>query len=200
MKENKLETMGDRLRWARERAGYNSARQAAIKNGWKPSSYAAHENGQNDYGAEMAKLYGRLFKRSPGWLLTGMGDAGQRKTRLVGEVGAGAQVIPIGDPSEEEVDLPPGASVRAVGVIIKGDSMAPRYFPGEKLFYVRDDESPSDLIGKECVVQLKDGRMLVKILRKGSKPRLFNLESWNAPVMKDQAIEWASPVRWTERA
>jgi phage repressor protein C with HTH and peptisase S24 domain len=191
--------MGDRLRWARERAGYSSARQAALKNGWKPSSYAAHENGQNDFGAEMAKLYGRLFKRSPGWLLTGQGDSGARKTRMVGKVGAGSQVYPIDDPSEEEIDLPPGASIKAVGVKVEGDSMAPRYFPGEILFYVRNGDSPSDLVGKECVIQLKDGRMLVKVLRKGSKPRMFNLESLNAPTMRDQAVEWAAPVKWTQR-
>jgi phage repressor protein C with HTH and peptisase S24 domain len=154
---------------------------------------------KTDFDPEMAKLYGRIFKRSPGWLLTGQGDTGPRKTRLVGKVGAGAQVVPIGDPTEEEIDLPPGASVRAVGVRVEGDSMHPRYFPGEKLFYLREDTPPAELVGKECVVQLKDGRMMVKILRKGSKPRLFNLESWNAPTMRDQAVEWAAAVRWTER-
>jgi phage repressor protein C with HTH and peptisase S24 domain len=194
-----METMGDRLRWARQKAGYPSARQAAIKHGWTGSTYAAHENGQNEFDERTAKLYGKVFRRSPGWLLTGVGDSGVRKTSLVGRVGAGAEIIPIDQDESEEIDLPPGASPAAVAVRIEGDSMAPRYFPGEKLFYVRDDVSPSELVGKECVVRLKDGRMLVKILRKGSKPRSFNLESWNAPTMKDQAIEWAAAVRWTER-
>lgn len=193
------ETMGDRLKWAREQAGFKSARSAALKFQWKPSTYSAHENGQNDYNEQDAIKYGAKFKRSPGWLLTGMGDPGARKTKLLGKVGAGAAVEPLEPPDGEEVDLAPGAPLNAAAVKVDGNSMYPRYFDGEKLFYVRDGSPPSEFIGKECVIQLRSGGMLVKILRPGSKRRLFNLESWNAPMLVDQAVEWAAPVRWTER-
>ena len=56
-----METMGDRLRWARQKAGFPSARQAAIKFGWTGSTYAAHENGQNEFDERTAKLYGKVF-------------------------------------------------------------------------------------------------------------------------------------------
>lgn len=62
--------MGDRLKEARLRTG-KSARQAAMQHNWPPSTYAAHENGQNDFGLEDAKKYAKAFKTTAAWLLTG---------------------------------------------------------------------------------------------------------------------------------
>lgn len=194
------ETMGDRLKWARERAGWPSARQAALKKlHMSASSYAAHENGQNDFGPEDAERYGKAFGINPSWLLLGEGVPGRpRVTTIAGKVGAGSKVFPA-DPTQEEIEIAPSAPLTATAVVVDGDSMYPRYFHGEKLFYVKDGSQPSEHYGRECVVQLRDGGMLVKILRPGSKKKLFNLESWNAPMMVDQPVEWAAPVRWTAR-
>jgi phage repressor protein C with HTH and peptisase S24 domain len=65
--------MSERLKSARISAGFSSARSAAVKFGWTPSTYAAHENGQNDFDPDRAAIYGKAFKVSPGWLLTGDG-------------------------------------------------------------------------------------------------------------------------------
>jgi phage repressor protein C with HTH and peptisase S24 domain len=70
-----MSEMGERLKEARARL-FKSARQAAIKYHWAPSTYAAHENGQNDFGPEDAKRYGRALKTNAGWLLTGDGSPG----------------------------------------------------------------------------------------------------------------------------
>jgi len=129
--------------------------------------------------------------------ITGYPAPAERTRRLranaVGYVGAGAEVIPVDDHAVgaglEEVDIPDNA----VWVIVRGDSMYPRYFDNEFLFYVRDQRSPAELIGRECVVRLEDGRMYVKVLRKGVEG-LFNLESWNGPTIENKAVEWAAPV------
>ena len=122
---------------------------------------------------------------------------GPRRASAVGYVGAGAEVIPIDDhelgAGLEEVDIPPGVPDDAVLVIVRGDSMYPRYFDNEYLFYVRDQRNPGEFIGRECVVQLSDGRIFVKVLRRGADG-LFNLESWNAPTLENKAVEWAAPV------
>jgi transcriptional regulator with XRE-family HTH domain len=124
--------------------------------------------------------------------------ARERTVHAVGYVGAGAEIIPVDDHAVgagmEEVELPPGVPDDAVLVIVKGDSMYPRYFDGEYLFYVRDSRPAAELTGRECVVKLADGRMFVKMLRRGARVGLFNLESWNAPLLEDQAVEWAAPV------
>jgi len=59
----------ERLRAAREKAGYASAADAARAFGWTESAYRHHENGTRGFGADVAKKYARAFKTKPGWLL-----------------------------------------------------------------------------------------------------------------------------------
>lgn len=66
-----MATMGNRLRQARAKAGYDSARAAAIAHGWGVSTYTAHENGQNEFGPDNAKEYAKAFKTTEEWLLLG---------------------------------------------------------------------------------------------------------------------------------
>lgn len=69
--------MSDRLRLARENAGYNSARSAALAIGVNPSTYGAHENGQNNFKTKDAVFYARCFGVSSAWLLTGTPTVGE---------------------------------------------------------------------------------------------------------------------------
>jgi len=197
-----MDTIGSRLKWARAHAGHANASAAARAFGFPVSTYLGHENGDRVPSRAAAKRYAEAFDVRWDWLLEG--ETAPSFTvpmaPVLGYVGAGAEIFPLDDPafreSFDEVDRPPGAPPGTVAVIARGDSMYPRYFDGEKLFYTNREQAPSELIGQECVVKLKDGRMLVKILRKGSRPRRFNLESWNAPLIEDQDVEWAAPIKW----
>ena len=199
--------MGDdskRLRQARIAAGHKSAAEAIRRFGWKPeSTYRSHENGQTPVPPDAAKQYAKAYKTTAAWILTGDGPQGSRMTRLSGEIGAGSEVrpVPVGDSGlpDHDIPLPPSAPDGATALRVRGDSMYPRYMDGELVFYVKDGTSPSELLNRECVVQLSDGRVFLKRLRPGSKKNLFHLESWNAPIMLDQRVKWAAPVRWTER-
>lgn len=196
-----LDTAADRLRWARTRLKrWSSATEAATYHGWTVSTYLGHENGDRNPSREAAKKYARAYKVRWEWLLDGEGPAlPQRrvKAEVRGYVGAGAEIRPLNDDSlGEDAELPPDAPVTAIPLLVQGDSMYPRYFSGEHIFYLPEQRHPKELIGRECVVKLRDGRIFVKILRNGSSPRLFNLESWNAAPLIDQEVEWASEVRW----
>lgn len=66
------QTMDDsntRLREARKKAGFRSARAAAIRHNWVPSTYASHENGQTPVPRQAARSYAKAFKVSLSWLL-----------------------------------------------------------------------------------------------------------------------------------
>lgn len=67
-----MSTINERLREARRAAGFMSARSAALHFGWKPSTYAAHENGQNALTAGQARMYSNDFGCSITWLVTGV--------------------------------------------------------------------------------------------------------------------------------
>lgn len=73
--------MYKRLKQAREDAGFKSARGAAKKLGIKPSTYAAHENGQNDYDAEQAASYAKAFNVTASWLLFGEDEPNDSKAK-----------------------------------------------------------------------------------------------------------------------
>lgn len=59
----------ERLRQARIEAGYRYASDAANALGVTASTYRAHENGQNDFDLDYAKLYGKKFGVNPLWIL-----------------------------------------------------------------------------------------------------------------------------------
>lgn len=63
--------MAERLRRARIAAGFEKAAQAARRLGLRPSTYVAHENGQNDFDLTAATTYGKLYGVRPLWLLSG---------------------------------------------------------------------------------------------------------------------------------
>lgn len=70
----------DRLRHAREMAGFDSAMSAAKRFNWKPSTYASHENGQSKVPQEAAVTYAKKFGTTPGWILTGEGKPPKNKS------------------------------------------------------------------------------------------------------------------------
>lgn len=65
-----------RLKQARIKAGFTLAKDAAERHGWKPSTYAAHENGQNELRPKVAQRYAEAFKVTASWLLYGVGSPG----------------------------------------------------------------------------------------------------------------------------
>ena len=193
------DTVAKRLQWARKnRSHYKTATEAARAFGWPVSTYLGHENGDRIPSRPTAKKYAARYKVRWEWLLEGEGQAVAKggSIPVEGYVGAGAEFIPFEDNNAGLGDSPSVIEPNSAAVIVRGESMYPRYFDGEHLYYIKEPRNPADLIGEECVLKLLDGRMFVKILRRGSKKGVFNLESWNAPTIEDQQVEWASPVTW----
>lgn len=117
---------------------------------------------------------------------------------LVGHVGAGAEIFPMD--TIGEIEAPPGYwTPQSVAVVVRGDSMRPAYRDGDIIYY---DEHlpPQDLVGCEVVVELEDGRCLVKELFVGAQPGTWTLHSHNAAPIVDAKIKWAACVSWVKRA
>ncbi|GHE83271.1 hypothetical protein GCM10019059_45220 [Camelimonas fluminis] len=198
----------ERLKWARKRRGIRTARIAAERLGVPYGTYAGHENGSRGIRDSELKAYAEAFRVPLTWLAFGEGDPDSHPGNYIleayGYVGAGAEVIGFddhspGDPMAEyeaAFPVPPGT----IAVVVRGDSMYPRYDDGDVIGYYRDGRPPNELIGKECILRLADGRYFVKKIRKGSAPGFFNLESVNAPLIEDVAVEWAAEVHTVVRA
>ena len=54
--------LSERLKAAREQAGYTSASAAANRFGWTVSTYLAHENGTRGLGLEEIEKYSKAFR------------------------------------------------------------------------------------------------------------------------------------------
>jgi hypothetical protein len=79
-------------------------------------------------------------------------------------------------------------------VIVRGDSQAPMITDGWIIFYSRDPEpDAAAVVGRLCIVKQADGPVMLKRVRRGPTTGRFNLESANAPLVEDVALEWAAP-------
>lgn len=119
---------------------------------------------------------------------------------VVGYVGAGAAVIPFDDYPKgdglDHVDRPPFVKGQAVAVEVRGDSLLPVAEDGWRLIYTGNQTVIEDeVLNKLCVVQLADGRVLVKRIVRGSEAQRYHLMSTNAPIMENMEIVWAARVK-----
>lgn len=167
--------MHSRLRHARAKAGFRSARSAALKFGWVPSTYGAHENGQSGYNDETAQIYAKAFAVPSSWLK--FGDDSQTSVVEPSRL----HIVPPPSPTDDRIPVI-GAAIGgedgrflfngevieyvarpselksvngAYSVYVQGVSMMPRLRPGE-LLHVHPSRPPR--AEDEVVVQLHPSR------------------------------------------
>lgn len=131
------------------------------------------------------------------------GDGVHHTVPLVGYVGAGELYYP--DPlagpwgTIERVDAPPGAGADTVAVRVRGSSMVPVYRDGDLLYLRRhNDWVPDQCLGRDCVVELVDGRCYVKRLER--RDSTWRLVSYSAEPIEAVDIKWAQPILWVRRS
>lgn len=121
---------------------------------------------------------------------------GQPRVQLAGYIGAGGSVIfeePL--PDEEPVLRPPALSGPVIALEVRGDSMLPKYEPGDIIYIQRQHEGVlPEYIGEYCAVRLTSGETFLKKMAFGSKEGVYTLISLNAADMPDVEIDWATPV------
>jgi hypothetical protein len=201
-----IETPGDRLKQAREQKGFDSAQEFADAFGFHAVTYRAHENGTRNFNLRKAAEYAKKLSVDAYWLVDGKVPVAPKdaKTPVVGYIGAGAEVFAIDDHAKgagmDEVPAPQDATGHEVAVIVRGDSMYPAYSDGDVLYYDGHEDTMDKALGRECAVKLEDGRILVKMVNRGSALHQYTLTSHNAPPIQDVRIEWAARIRWVRKA
>ena len=183
-----MDTPAERLKRARLKAGFRTATDAARAHGWVISTYLGHENGDRVPSRNCAKRYANAFHTTWDWLLEGSKSESLELVDIqtIGRIETGTKL-------ELTRDLLPN---QIAAIDVRGDSLYPRYFDGERIFIQSEGSDPSQLLSRECVVKTNDGRVLLRILRRGSSTKRFNLESWCAPLIEDAEVVWVAPVKW----
>lgn len=151
-------------------------------------------SGKRKIAADELPHISRFFRSAPPGF-----DRKERLLPIVGRVGASTDGTVIHATGDQgifgEIEAPIGARGTEAVVEVAGHSMG-LYAPDGSLILYDDRREPphEDMIGEVCVVGLPDDRVLVKRLRRGSRPGLFDLESIVGETMRDQPIEWAAVV------
>ncbi len=118
---------------------------------------------------------------------------------IAGSIGAGGQIAyeDVGEAFEPDMSVsrPPGISGKLIALMVRGESMLPRYKDGDILYVQREHDGVLPAyIGEDCAVRLSTGETFVKQLNYGSRPGVFTLMSLNAAPMVDVEIEWATLI------
>ncbi|WP_063292053.1 XRE family transcriptional regulator [Pseudovibrio sp. Ad5] len=146
----------DRLKIAREKAGFASAADAADALGIKVPTYTHHENGTRKPKADAIERYARFFGVTPTWLLFGKGNNETESTastpsqlRRTAQIlapftvpvfgslsGGGEDYLEATNEALDNIAAPQSlmSAEGAYALYMPGSSMEPRYHEGETLF------------------------------------------------------------------
>ena len=197
--------MGERIRRARKSLNLTQQEFAQHLQVTQPTVHR-WEKGFYDPDEEALQRLSQMTDLPPAYFRYGEKALGPepRSVNIVGYVGPGAEINAMdrhgwsGD--TEVVEAPPGETLSSVAVVVRGDSMYPVYQDGDVIFYARDGlEDEASYLGRECVVKLANGPMLLKRVMRGSERDSYLLLSYNASPMDNIRLDWASPVRWIKR-
>lgn len=124
-----------------------------------------------------------------------------REVELKGQIGAGGEIEAVDAGHSGTVEAPADSHPETVAGEVSGLSMMPVYEQGT-LLYWSQQLPPDAMVNRRCVVQLGDGRIMVKMLRPGSAPNLWTLSSVNPAYadIVDVPVEWAAKIDWIKPA
>lgn len=195
-----LDSPHRRLRWARQQHGiYSTPTEAAKAFGWTVSTYLGHENGDRNPSRAAAKRYARAYRVRWEWLLDNEGPptSGVPVVKIVGYVDADSKVNFYDAKKIKDCqEVPPHVGVATValevGAVMRGVA------DSGWLYFFDDEKKPpaKELIGKLCVVSLKGGDVLIRVLQPGKKRGRYDLESSAHPTLRDQDVAWAARITW----
>lgn len=175
-----MDSMGDRLRHAREAAGLSIA-EAVERLGAKYYTYVQHENGHRTFPAKRAEQYAKLYRISVEWLQFGRGPmkpgAIDHNSAIInwddnsgidqpftltviflGQINKKQRLSPGGDVMEESRDVEAGKLPRDIKVLqieVDAEFTGPG-LPGGFIFIADFDDMPP-LNGDKVVLRVTQG-------------------------------------------
>lgn len=81
-----------------------------------------------------------------------------------------------------------------LGFEVRDDSMAPVFRPGQVVLVAARPSPPAGLLGRDALVELGDGRRLLRRLAPAAEAARYDLAAYNAPTLPAVVVEGASLV------
>ena len=139
-----------------------------------------------------------VLQTSASWLLEGVGATKPAPLKVLGRIGAGAEILPEYEQTPPEglyeIDFALPLPQEAIAFAVEGDSMWPRFNAGDLVICTEAEHDPTTIAGREAAVRTGDGKRYLKTIRRGASNNRYDLESHNAPPIRGVQIAWASPI------
>jgi hypothetical protein len=165
-------------------------------------TYQHHENGRRAVSRAAAEEYGAFYGVAAGMILYGEALQAAQRIAIIGAVQAGGIVVLDGNRTRGFVQGPPAENRDFIALVVETDDLFPRYVRGDRVFYEKPGPLPPNLArlnGRDCVVQTKDGRTMLRMLTHNGGDRA-TLIGYNVPPLMNVAIATACAVVWVMRA
>lgn len=187
--------VGKRLAIARKAAGL-SQRQLAEAVGATEGSIGHYEKGRRSLPPEVAMRIAPYLHTTPEYLLWGNDSRKVGGMPLSGVIGRAGIVSPMGQEDAEMVPIPPGGtSTDLLAYRIQTPTLG-RFAPGDIIYTQSETSNLDDCFGRMCLVELEDGRTLLRTVQPGDTPGLVTLTANGASEMRNLRIATCRPVRY----
>ncbi len=166
---------------------------------------AVKNNDRRGITTETLVALAPVLQTTAAWLLEGAGEPSPGNlVPVVGRIGAGAEIQPefeqIPPEGLYEIEVPFPIPTDAIAFQVEGDSMWPRYDPGDVIICWRQGTNVDEVIGWEAAVRTADGKRYLKRIQRGAATGTFDLESHNAAPIRNVRIEWAAEIKGVVRS
>lgn len=180
-------SFGRRLRALRVAKGLRQAELARLV-GRHQTAIGPYERDEYAPPPDIVERLARALDTSPEYLLFGRHPR-RSAIPLVGRIGPGGLAEPaeLGTVALKDDQL--------LGWRVADETMLPAYRPGQVVFVLAAAEARlEELLGRDVLAELADGRRLLRRLLPGARPELFDLAAWNAPTLVGASLASARRV------
>lgn len=87
-----------------------------------------------------------------------------------------------------------------LALTVQNDSLYPRYMAGDTVFCGKNPVDAGACLGRECLVQLENGRSLLRVVHPGTSKGRYNLVAHNQAPELDCALVSCRPVVYSNPA
>jgi transcriptional regulator with XRE-family HTH domain len=183
-------TLGRRLRALRLALDMSQV-ELARRIGRHQTAIGPYERDEYEPPREVVEKLALVLETSPEYLYFGRSPT-QVALSVVGRIGRAGLLEPTPEPMLELVRL---RDQQMVGYRVLDDSMAPVFRPRQiVLALATAEEEPDAIVGRDALVEIADGRTLLRRLFPSATPSHYDLAAYNAPALPMVGVRAARSI------
>ena len=186
-----FDSFGARLRAMRVQAGLSQVELARAV-GRHQTAIGPYERDEYSPPHEIVKRIAQVLSTTPEFLLFGR-EPHQAAIVMPGELGRGGVLQEPGERNSRQWLQLSEANIEAY--LVGDDCMAPAYRKGQYVLVAAAQQENLMLeIGSDCLIELSDGRRLLRRLAIGRSNGFFNLCAYDGTILPDMECAACQPV------